>query len=185
MIRVKMAFRSVVGIGSAGRRKVRAFLGLPVATKLLLLPACLLMLFANLAILALPFWFLCRTFGVPFGASALVPLVQRHQEMRAEHVARAIAIAARMLPTRTDCYPQAISATFLCRSLGVPYALHFGVALDGTGQEVASAMYAHAWLAAGRIVVPVGPSFGRFKPVACFLSPKVSERLPMPRRATD
>ena len=59
-----------------------------------------------------------------------------------------MATAARHVPWRADCFPQAIAARMLLRRHGLPSIIHIGVTRDeGKG------LSGHAWLTCGNTVV--------------------------------
>jgi hypothetical protein len=66
----------------------------------------------------------------------------------ARRIGRAVAIAARNVPWRADCLPQAIAARMLLRRHGLPSTLHIGVTRDE-----AKGLTGHAWLTCGETVV--------------------------------
>jgi len=82
----------------------------------------------------------------------------------AGEVGWAVTRAARYLPFRAVCLPQAMAARTMLARRGVASMLHFGAATNGDGKVTA-----HAWLdAAGAEVTgyPVPPAFAE---VACFV----------------
>ena len=94
-----------------------------------------------------------------------VPLPDGEQGLRALHIGRVVRMAARYTPWESNCFPQAVTASFLLRWYGVPYALFFGVA----PAEKDAKIQAHAWIAAGSGQVTGGMSFGQFTVVGCFV----------------
>jgi hypothetical protein len=61
---------------------------------------------------------------------------------------RAVTIAARNVPWKAVCLPQAMAAKWMLARRGYPSILHLGVGKDHTG-----AMIAHAWLDVGDVTV--------------------------------
>ena len=81
-------------------------------------------------------------------------------------IGRAVRLAARYTPWDSNCFPQAVVARLLLGLYGIPYALFFGLRRDPDS----GAMLAHAWVAAGRVRVTGGESFGQFTVVGVFVS---------------
>jgi len=118
---------------------------------------------------------LCTVAGVllrllPF--RRLAPRLGRHMavsppEAAAEHrtrvarVAWAISAAARNLPWRPVCLPQAITAQWMLRRRGIPSTLYLG-ADPSRGYD------AHAWVRAGATIVTGGPGQERYAVVSSF-----------------
>ncbi|MGH6785506.1 MAG: lasso peptide biosynthesis B2 protein [Novosphingobium sp.] len=148
-------------------RLLRGFWRMPLGDKAALLPAWLLLLLAAAALRLVRFKRLAPLLGRPLGAVGCVPLATPRQEARARFVKRAIQRAARVAPLRSDCLPQALAGTLLCRLLGVPTTAHLGVRL---GDE--PAFLAHAWLCSGRVAVTGGYSFDHYVAVSCFAAPR-------------
>jgi len=118
-----------------------------------------------LAIRLVPLRRMAPLLGHSIGAVAYAPLLESRQTARALRLRLAIARAARLMPLRSDCYPQALAGVLLCRLGRVPVAMHLGVRLDAQGNP-----HAHAWLASGPVLVSGGAGHARFVPVACFVS---------------
>lgn len=101
--------------------------------------------------------------GQAMGAVGYVPLAPPSAISRARRVRAAIGQAARTVPWRNDCYPQALAGVMLCRLLRIPVAMHLGVRLDRDGEPEA-----HAWLTTGPVAVTGGAGSASYTPVACF-----------------
>jgi Transglutaminase-like superfamily len=130
--------------------------------------AWLAIAFAALLILTVPFRRMVPWLGRNHGAVALTPLGDKQTDARAVYIAKAMAIAARNAPFRSDCLPQALAAVFLCRLARIPTALHLGVATGIAGAE--RRLDAHAWVQSGQVnVTGNGNSPKHFGPVACFV----------------
>jgi hypothetical protein len=147
-------------------RKVRSFAGLPLFTKLWLVPAWLELGLSRALILVVPFRTLAPRLGTAQGTAANVPLLTSAQEARARAIGRTIRLAARYTPWTSNCFPQAVVARTMLGMHGIPYAIHFGLMRDGN-----SAMVAHAWVVAGRVPVTGGHSFHRYTVVGVFTGP--------------
>ncbi len=123
---------------------------------------------AALLILIVPFRRMAPWLGRNHGAVALTPLGDKQTDARALHIAKAMAIAARNAPFRSDCLPQALAAVFLCMLARIPTALHLGVATDMAGAK--RRLDAHAWVQSGQVnVTGDANSPKRFGAVACFV----------------
>ena len=148
------------------RRAARLFAGfwrVPLADKAGLILAWLLLGLAAAGLRLLPFRRLAPLLGKQLGAVACVPLATLPQEARARFVKRAIRRAARIMPLRSDCLPQALAGAVFCRLAGAPTTAHLGIKL---GDE--RPMAAHAWLCSGRVAVTGGVSFDEFTALSCF-----------------
>jgi len=72
-------------------------------------------------------------------------------------VGRAVAVAAKHVPWRSDCFPQTIAARMLLRGYGLPSTIHFGVERIGDDE-----LAGHAWLTCGETVVTGGGELDRY-----------------------
>lgn len=149
-------------------RKARSFLRLPMSEKLYLPPAWMLLGLARLAILTVSFRRLAPWLGTSCGTCAWIPLLDAAAERRAWRIGRVVRLAARYTPWESNCFPQAVTARLLLGAHGIPYALYFGLVRDAAnpGRQ----MKAHAWVAAGRVSVSGGRSFGDYTVVGCFVA---------------
>jgi len=77
------------------------------------------------------------------------------------HVRWAIAAAARHLPWKPVCFPQAVTAQWMLRRRGIPSTLYLGA-------DPARGYDAHAWVRAGTTIVTGGPREDRFAIVSSF-----------------
>jgi hypothetical protein len=164
-------------------RKVRSFAGLPLFTKVWLVPAWLELGLSRALILVVPFRTLAPRLGTAQGIAANVPLLTPAQEARARAIGRTIRLAARYTPWTSNCFPQAVVARTMLGMHGIPYAIHFGLmpaeprgggvhthAPDPRG-GAPTTMRAHAWVVAGRVPVTGGHSFHRYTVVGVFTGP--------------
>lgn len=143
-----------------------SFIRLPIAEKAALLAAWLLLGWSATALRLFAFRHLAPIMGKPAGAVAFVPLLDSRQEARARLVKRAIRRASHIAPLRSDCLPQMLAGSLLCRLLAIPTSAFLGVKL---GDE--PKMAAHAWLCAGPVQVTGGPSFGHYTVTCSFTRP--------------
>jgi len=79
----------------------------------------------------------------------------------ADRIREAIDIAARRLPWKPVCLPQAVSAQWMLRRRGIASTLYLGI-------NPSSDYDAHAWVRAGRMIVTGGPRPEGFVVVSTF-----------------
>jgi hypothetical protein len=134
----------------------------------LLIEAALRLSAARAVLLFVPFPYLARRFGTFVPPSD--PRVALGQSgSSAEHAAMAreigwaVTTAARHVPLRAVCLPQAMAARMMLKRRGVPSVIHFGASKD------ADALDTHAWLDAAGIEVTGFPVGGQFAEIACFV----------------
>ena len=150
-------------------RKLRRFGQVGGRRRALLIEAAIWLLLARVALLAVPFPTLARRLGafVP-PTDARVTLAGRDASSRdaqlAEEIGWATVRAARHVPFRAVCLPQAMAARIMLRRRGVASVLHFGAA-KGRDRPID----AHAWLDAAGVEVTGYPVAGQFAEIACFV----------------
>ncbi len=153
-------------------RKVRSLCRQPLFVLAWLIPVWFLLGVAKVLILTVPFKRLCPWFGDSAGIEPLRPLIDPSQLPLAVRIGSVIRMAARYSPWNSNCFPQAIVASFLLGIYRIPYAMYFGLTRDPS----APSLSAHAWVVAGRVDVTGGSSFSRFTVVGMFLSPLMRGR---------
>lgn len=121
---------------------------------------------SRLAVVTLSFKGLARHMGVHDGLAPRTPLCSKNDEIRSQKIKKAIGIASRYTPWKSNCFPQAITARIMLGCYNIPYALFFGMRRDTKDNE----LKAHAWVVAGRVNVSGGNSFQQFTSVGCFVS---------------
>lgn len=104
-------------------------------------------------------------------------MVGSAQEVRARQIGQTVRLAARYTPWDSNCFPQAVAARLLLGLYGVPYAIYFGLMRDPDSPD----MKAHAWVAAGRVRVTGGRSFGQFTVVGIFCHPPATQQIHLER----
>lgn len=149
------------------RRKASSFRRYPAWVKAWFLPVCALLGLARVLIVLLPFARLSSSLGVAAGTLAWAPLLAEEDRGRARQIGQVIQLAARQLPWRTDCLPQAVVARWLLGWYGLPYVLFFGMRRE-PGSD---AMQAHAWVVSGPVRVTGGHGFGHYAVVGSYVSP--------------
>ena len=151
------------------QRKTLSFLCQPRFTQLWFVPLWLLLGLSKAAIFTVSFRRLAPHLGAAVGVAPWVPVLIPAQEARALQISRAVRLAARYTPWNSNCFPQAVAARLLLGHYRIPYALYFGLMRDPDTGE----FKAHAWVAAGRVSVTGGASFGQFTVVGCFVAPQL------------
>lgn len=122
-------------------RKLRRFLDMKGADRLLNLEAAAFLALMRVALLVIPFHHLTK-------ALERMPESPTCAKTTVVAVRRAIEMAARNVPWNAVCLPQAMAAKAMLARRGCGSALHLGaVKRDGEG------LTAHAWLVAGGEVV--------------------------------
>jgi hypothetical protein len=150
-------------------RKLRRFGQIGGRRRGLVIEAAVWLLLARLALLAVPFPKLARRLG------AFVPPTDERvifagrdgsaQDARlAQEIGWATVRAARHVPFRAVCLPQAMAARIMLRRRGVASVLHFGAA-KGKDKPID----AHAWLDAAGVEVTGYPVAAQFAEIACFV----------------
>jgi hypothetical protein len=124
---------------------------------------------ARLALIFIPFPRLARrlgTFVPPTDPRALrTKTVSADRQTRlAEDIGWAVTRAARYLPFKAVCLPQAMAARIMLKRRGIDSVMHFGAA-KGTDKP----LDAHAWLDAAGVEVTGYPVAAQFAEIACFV----------------
>jgi hypothetical protein len=73
----------------------------------------------------------------------------------------AVATAARILPWKPVCLPQAVTAQWMLRRRGIPSTLYLGT-------DPASGYHAHAWVRVGEVIMTGGDDPRRYTVVSTF-----------------
>jgi hypothetical protein len=126
------------------------------------------LLAARLALIFIPFPRLARRIGtfVPPNdprAGRTQPAAVDGQVRLAEDIGWAVTRAARYLPFKAVCLPQAMAARVILNRRGVASVMHFGAAKGPDKLD------AHAWLDAAGVEVTGYPVAKNFAEVACFI----------------
>ena len=150
------------------RRKLRRFAQVGSRRRALLIEAVFWLAAARLALIFIPFPRLARRLGDfvppsdPRALRAKVP-VEGEATLAAE-IGWAVTRAARYLPFKAVCLPQAMAARVMLKRRGVKSVMHFGAA---KGEE--KPLDAHAWLDAAGVEVTGYPVAKNFAEIACFV----------------
>ncbi|GGA56942.1 lasso peptide biosynthesis B2 protein [Sphingomonas psychrolutea] len=122
---------------------------------------------ARIAIRTIPFPRIARRLGgfmAPQQANAKAshaPPTEQDMEI-ARKIGWAVTVAARTVPFKAVCLPQAMAAHRMLRKRGIFSIMHFG-----TAPGAALSLEAHAWLNAGEIEVTGYPVGSEFTEIAC------------------
>jgi hypothetical protein len=149
--------------------KLRRFAEVGRRRRGLLLEAAMWLLLARIALIVVPFPTLARRLGAFVSpADARAAQVWRCGSEAdaglAAEVGWATVCAARHVPFKAVCLPQAMAARIMLSSRGVASVLHFGAA---RGQD--KPLDAHAWLDAAGVEVTGYPVGRQFAEIACFI----------------
>lgn len=148
--------------------KLRRFAQIGGQRRALLIEAALWLLATRVALIAVPFPRLARRLGdfVPPTDErvALVRAAPEADARLAREIGWAIVSAARHVPFKAVCLPQAMAARIMLGRRGVASVLHFGAA-KGQGRPID----AHAWLDAAGVEVTGYPVAAQFAEIACFV----------------
>jgi hypothetical protein len=151
------------------RRLIRRFRQIDNRRRALLAEAVACLLVARLALIFIPFPRLARGLGtfVPPTDPRAVAIRQGsapNQTLSAEQIGWAVTRAARYVPFKAVCLPQAMAARVMLKRRGVKSVMHFGAA-KGTDKP----LDAHAWLDAAGVEVTGYPVAAGFAEIACFV----------------
>jgi hypothetical protein len=151
------------------RRLLRRFGEVDNRRRVLLAEAVAYLLAARLALIFVPFPQLARRLGTfvppadPRTAAARATAAA-DQARRAQEIGWAVTRAARYVPFKAVCLPQAMAARVMLKRRGVASVMHFGAA---KGAE--KPLDAHAWLDAAGVEVTGYPEAKNFAEIACFV----------------
>jgi hypothetical protein len=115
----------------------------PRSERLLLLEAAILLGFGRIATTLLPFRLLARWFD-----HTLTRPVSETRLNDRRKIGDAVERAARNVPWKAVCLPQAIAAKLMLSRRGYPSVVHFGVGRDPAGKLIA-----HVWVCCGDTIV--------------------------------
>jgi Transglutaminase-like superfamily len=135
----------------------------------LLIEAVVGLLAARLALIFIPFPRLARRIGVfvpPSDPRALTAKAKAAPEQTrlAESISWAVTRAARYVPFKAVCLPQAIAARLMLERRGIRSVMHLGAA-----KRMEKPLDAHAWLDAAGVEVTGYPVAADFAEIACFV----------------
>jgi len=149
-------------------RKTARYARLTPVRKILLIEAALWLALARLALVFLPFRWIAGHLGtvtVPANATAQsAASMSPEAAVLAATVGWAVRCAARNVPFKAVCLPQALAAKAMLARRNTTSVLHFGVA-----KGLDKPLEAHAWLDAAGVEVTGYPLIARFTEVARFV----------------
>jgi hypothetical protein len=146
------------------------FLRLAGRRRSLLVEASLYLLLVQLTLMVVPFPKLARRIGGcvppadPRGTQARQDSTLPGQSLVALEVGWAVTRAAKHIPFKVNCLPQAMSARAMLEKRGIRSVLHFG-----TAAAKKSPLVAHVWLEAAGVEVTGYPVGDQFIEIACFV----------------
>jgi hypothetical protein len=138
------------------RRKLKTFLSINHADRILVCEAILALALARLIILSVPFRFSARWLS-------RAPQTTSCDESLLLRVRQAVTIAARNVPWNAVCLPQAMAAKAMLARRGCGSSLHLGADFNAQGKLIA-----HAWVVAGGTVVVGAAGIAGVTPLARF-----------------
>ena len=149
-------------------RRLRRFVQIGGRRRALLIEAVLWLAAARIALIAIPFPVLARRLGqfVPPSDPRVNEAMRRHAREAecAAEIGWAVTRAARYVPFKAVCLPQAMAARVMLKRRGVASVMHFGAA---KGAE--KPLDTHAWLDAAGVEVTGYPIAAGFSEIACFV----------------
>ena len=148
--------------------RVVVWLQRPLAEKLWLFPAFVLLGLSRFLLLVVPFSTIAPLLGRDMKAMVIGSVATAREVSRALAIGRAIATAARHTPWESQCLAQAVTARVLLGLNRLPYVLHLGVRVGAD-----STLAAHAWVSTGRGSVTGGHGSSDFKVLGTFVSPNL------------
>jgi hypothetical protein len=155
------------GTSGSIHRKLSRFARVSPGRRALLAEAAVWLVLSRLALALVPFPVLGRRLGAfvgPVQARALQSPATAAQAAIALEIGWAVKRAARHVPFKAVCLPQAMAARLMLSRRGVKSILHFGAA-----KGVRTPIAAHAWLDVAGVEVTGYPVDGRFTEIACFV----------------
>ncbi|HEX4409643.1 MAG TPA: lasso peptide biosynthesis B2 protein [Xanthobacteraceae bacterium] len=151
------------------RRLLLRFKQIDAERRRLVFEAVAYLLVARLALIFVPFPRLAPRLGTfvpptdPRTANARTAAAPEQREF-AEAVGWAVTRAARYVPFKAVCLPQAMAAQVMLKRRGILSVMHFGA---GKGED--KPFDAHAWLDAAGVEVTGYPVAKNFAEIACFV----------------
>jgi Transglutaminase-like superfamily len=150
------------------RRLLLRFRQVGARRRMLVIEAILCLAAARLALIFIPFPHLARRLGdfvAPSDPRVLRAKVSVEAKAPlAQEIGWAVTRAARYLPFKAVCLPQAMAARVMLKRRGVASVMHFGAA-----KGEAKPLDAHAWLDAAGVEVTGYPVAKNFAEIACFV----------------
>jgi Transglutaminase-like superfamily len=138
-------------------RKLRTFITIPGADRLLVCEASVTLALARLIVLTVPLRYMA-----PWLSRA--PDKDNRSAVLILRVRKAVAMAARNVPWNAVCLPQAMAAKAMLARRGCGSTLHLGATIVDTNGKV----IAHAWLVSGDEVVVGAAGIPGMSPLARF-----------------
>lgn len=140
-------------------RRLHRFLRLPRTDQRLLLEAAGTLTWAGMNLRMFSFARISRKLGRHMAESP--EAVSPDSTSEAARIRWAVETAARILPWKPVCLPQAVAAMRMLQRRGVAGTLYLGI-------DPAADYDAHAWVRVGSVIVTGGPTPDRFSVVSTF-----------------
>lgn len=134
---------------------------MPLAAKGLLLETVVLLAFARMAVLLLPFRWVARALGRQ--ATEPPPHEDSERTLQARRISIMVYRASDNVPWTSKCLDQALAAKVMLARRGLATTVYIGVKNDEQGQ-----LAAHAWLRSGTVYVTGGRNRGGFTTISTF-----------------
>jgi Transglutaminase-like superfamily len=131
--------------------------------RFLLLEAFVLLGFARLLVLTVPFKWLARSLGRHMNESG--EHVEPSELQRARMIGAAVRSSANYTPWESVCLPQAVAAQWMLKRRRISATLYLGVAKNET---LPQKLAAHAWLRCGQTILTGASGHRQFAVVAMF-----------------
>jgi hypothetical protein len=150
----------------------RRFVRIGHARRMLLMEAALWLALARIALVAVPFRHIARRTGAfarpndPAVKNVLGAAPNRAEQALAQEIGWAVTRAARYLPFKAVCLPQALAARRMLQRRGVASVLHFGANIRNDPEQ---RFDAHAWLDTAGVEVTGYPEARDFTEIGCFV----------------
>jgi hypothetical protein len=146
-------------------RKWHSFSRLPRNSRFTLPLTWLMLGFARLTIIALPFALVRKWLGSEQRAAPWLHILPPATEAEAHRIGQQVRTAARYTPWTSNCFPQALVARTLLILKRQPHTVFFGL------RHEHDQLQAHAWVMSGHVAVTGGHCFEHYTVVGCFVWP--------------
>lgn len=133
----------------------------------LVLEAAVLLAFARLAILTVPFrWTIKLLAFEPCNKAAQAPVFEMPaSQVFSRRAHRALSVVSACVPWKSTCLTLALAGAAMLRLRRLPGTLFLGVTRSS---EKAGSMEAHAWLSAGGIIISGGADHKKYHLIAIY-----------------
>lgn len=133
----------------------------------LIVPVFILLGFARLAIMVLPFRTYARHFGQQTSGDLSPAVLPSPDTTRAQRIGRVVRRTAKITPWKSLCLAQVMVGSFLLRRAHIPYRVFFGI-MPSAHDTAPDPLAAHAWLRVADTNVTGGQQVGMYTVVMVF-----------------